>query len=66
MAERGVNARAVSEPGDTLKVWGQIFTAKTDEEQELLALTKPEIEQATRVHYLLILCMNPRRQTRDG
>jgi hypothetical protein len=32
-----------AEPGDTLRAWGRFFTAKTDEEQELVAMTLPEV-----------------------
>jgi predicted transposase/invertase (TIGR01784 family) len=38
-----------AEPGDTLRAWGRFFTAKTDEEQELVAMTLPEVAQATTV-----------------
>ena len=38
---------AYAEPGDELTAWGQFFSAKNDEEQESLAMTLPEIRQAT-------------------
>ena len=38
-----------ADPADMLTLWGQFFTAQSDEEQETLAMTAPEIRQATAV-----------------